>query len=27
LAAGTMTDSNGANNFTQQFAINGQRGV
>jgi hypothetical protein len=27
LAAGTMTDSSGANNFTQQFAINGQRGV
>jgi hypothetical protein len=27
LAAGTMTDSNGATNFTQQFAINGQRGV
>jgi hypothetical protein len=27
LAAGTMTDSNGASNFTQQFAINGQRGV
>jgi carboxypeptidase family protein len=26
LAAGTMTDSNGAANFTQQFAINGQRG-
>ena len=22
-----MTDSNGATNFTQQFAINGQRGV
>jgi hypothetical protein len=27
LAAGTMTDSNGASNFTAQFAINGQRGV
>ncbi|MBV9303772.1 MAG: carboxypeptidase regulatory-like domain-containing protein [Acidobacteriaceae bacterium] len=27
LAAGTMTDANGASNFTQQFAINGQRGV
>jgi hypothetical protein len=27
LAAGTMTDTNGAANFTQQFAINGQRGV
>ncbi len=27
LAAGTMTDTNGATNFTQQFAINGQRGV
>jgi hypothetical protein len=27
LAAGTMTDSNGATNFTAQFAINGQRGV
>jgi hypothetical protein len=27
LAAGTMTDVNGATNFTQQFAINGQRGV
>ena len=26
LAAGTMTDSNGAANFTQQFAVNGQRG-
>ena len=26
LAAGTMTDSNGAANFTQQFAMNGQRG-
>lgn len=25
LAAGTMTDTNGAANFTQQFAINGQR--
>jgi len=27
LAAGTSTDSNGATNFTAQFAINGQRGV
>jgi hypothetical protein len=27
LAAGTMTDVNGATNFAQQFAINGQRGV
>ena len=27
LAAGTMTDANGAANFTAQFAINGQRGV
>jgi hypothetical protein len=27
LSAGTMTDVNGATNFTQQFAINGQRGV
>ena len=27
LAAGTMTDSNGASNFTAQFAVNGQRGV
>ena len=27
LAAGTMTDANGATNFTQQFAINGQRGA
>ena len=27
LAAGTMTDTNGGTNFTQQFAINGQRGV
>jgi hypothetical protein len=27
LAAGTMTDVNGSVNFTQQFAINGQRGV
>jgi hypothetical protein len=26
LAAGTMTDSNGAANFTEQFAVNGQRG-
>jgi len=27
LAAGTMTDVNGQTNFTQQFAINGQRTV
>ena len=27
LAAGTMTDVNGSTNFTEQFAINGQRGV
>jgi hypothetical protein len=27
LAAGTMTDVNGATNFTAQFAINGQRGA
>src|SRR5262249_1028650 len=27
LAAGTMTDTNGAANFTQQFAVSGQRGV
>jgi hypothetical protein len=27
LAAGTMTDANGAANFTQQFAVNGQRGT
>ena len=27
LAAGTMTDTNGSANFTQQFAVNGQRGV
>ncbi len=27
LAAGTMTDINGAANFTQQFAVNGQRGT
>ena len=27
LAAGTMTDVNGAANFTQQFAVNGQRGT
>jgi hypothetical protein len=27
LAAGTMTDTNGATNFTAQFAVNGQRGV
>ena len=26
LAAGTMTDVNGQTNFTQQFAVNGQRG-
>ncbi len=26
LAAGTMTDANGAANFTQQYAVNGQRG-
>src|SRR6267378_4197009 len=26
LAAGTMTDTNGAANFTEQFAVNGQRG-
>ena len=26
LAAGTTTDTNGAANFTQQFAVNGQRG-
>jgi hypothetical protein len=26
LAAGTMTDANGAANFTQQFTVNGQRG-
>jgi len=26
LAAGTMTDTNGAANFTQQFAVDGQRG-
>src|SRR6266699_1131145 len=26
LAAGMMTDTNGAANFTQQFAVNGQRG-
>jgi hypothetical protein len=25
LAAGTMTDTNGSANFTQQFAVNGQR--
>ena len=25
LAAGTMTDTNGSSNFTQQFAVNGQR--
>ncbi|MGC0775159.1 MAG: TonB-dependent receptor, partial [Candidatus Acidiferrum sp.] len=27
LAAGTMTDSNGAANFTQQFSVNGMRGT
>jgi hypothetical protein len=27
LAAGTMTDTNGAANFTQQFTVSGQRGV
>jgi len=27
LAAGTMTDTNGAANFTQQFAVDGQRGT
>ena len=27
LAAGTMTDTNGAANFTQQFTVNGQRGA
>ena len=27
LAAGTMTDTNGAANFTQQFTVNGQRGT
>jgi hypothetical protein len=27
LAGGTMTDTNGAANFTQQFAVNGQRGT
>ena len=27
LAAGTMTDTNGTANFTQQFTANGQRGV
>ena len=27
LAAGTMTDSNGAANFAQQFSVNGQRGT
>lgn len=26
LAAGTMTDTNGTANFTQQFSVNGQRG-
>lgn len=25
LAAGTMTDTNGSSNFTQQYAVNGQR--
>ncbi len=27
LAAGTMTDTNGSANFTEQFAVNGQRGA
>lgn len=27
LAAGTATDTNGGSNYTEQFAINGQRGV
>jgi hypothetical protein len=27
LAAGTMTDTSGSANFTQQFAVNGQRGT
>ena len=27
LASGTQTDTNGAANFTQQFAVNGQRGT
>jgi hypothetical protein len=27
LAAGTATDTNGGANYTEQFAINGQRGV
>jgi len=27
LAAGTMTDTNGSTNFTQQYAVNGQRGT
>jgi hypothetical protein len=27
LAAGTMTDVNGASNFTQQYSVNGQRGI
>jgi hypothetical protein len=27
LATGTMTDTNGTANFTQQFAVNGQRGA
>ena len=27
LAAGTMTDTNGSASFTQQFAVNGQRGA
>ncbi len=27
LAAGTQTDTNGAANFTQQFTVNGQRGI
>ncbi len=27
LAGGTQTDTNGSSNFTQQFAVNGQRGT
>jgi hypothetical protein len=27
LASGTKTDTNGSSNFTQQFAVNGQRGT
>src|SRR5208337_1423727 len=27
LAGGTKTDTNGSANFTQQFAVNGQRGT